>query len=253
MAPPACRTLGRHCHALDVAVRVASLEGAEDHDATWMLGHTERITFGPLTVQEDELWTTARIHVPCRFLERGEGDRVRCRAHGYEGEVPAPTRPDQPRRMGGDRFKVVDGRKLVTRTLPAPPPPRRSLPVNATSNPCATARCRTADGKIGAACCRDLQIEVKCPTDGSMLEQLLRSRKSPYLCKVERESPDDETVTVEVLSACDYLGEDGVSCDLHGRRRPDGRPAKPELCSAWPEKRTGLHPGCAFRNRKIPL
>src|SRR5690606_2798555 len=46
MSIPACRRLGRQCHALDVTLRVAVLEGQEDHDATWMLGHTERIEFG---------------------------------------------------------------------------------------------------------------------------------------------------------------------------------------------------------------
>ena len=33
---------------------------------------------------------------------------------------------------------------------------------------------------------------------------------------------------------------------LHGRRRADGRPAKPDLCSEWPPKDKGLHPGCVF-------
>nr|MBA2458986.1 hypothetical protein [Gemmatimonadales bacterium] len=49
-----------------------------------------------------------------------------------------------------------------------------------------------------------------------------------------------------VISACGYLGEDGLACGLHGRRRPDGRPAKPDLCSEWPPKNKGLHPGCVF-------
>lgn len=253
MAPPACRTLGRHCHALDVAIRVASLEGSEDHDATWMLGHTERIAFGPLTTDDDELWTTARLHVPCRHLRQTEGGTVRCRAHGFEGVVQAPEMPEQPRQLGGNRFRIADGRRMTTRQLLAPPPPKRRLPVQDAPNPCATAKCRTADGKIGAACCRDLQVEVSCPPDAEMLESLLRHRKSPYLCKVDRENDDDDTVTVEILSACGYLLEDGISCALHGRQRPDGRVAKPELCSAWPKKRSGLHPGCAFKSRKVPL
>jgi hypothetical protein len=25
------------------------------------------------------------------------------------------------------------------------------------------------------------------------------------------------------------------------------------MCSQWPEKRSGLHAGCAFRNRKLTL
>jgi hypothetical protein len=120
-------------------------------------------------------------------------------------------------------------------------------------NPCAEAPCRTADGTRGAACCRDLQVEIQCREDEGVLEALLRNRKSPYLCKVEREDDDPEALTVEILSACGYLLEDGIHCALHGRSRADGRPAKPELCTQWPEKRTGLHPGCAFRSRRVPL
>jgi hypothetical protein len=70
---------------------------------------------------------------------------------------------------------------------------------------------------------------------------------------VEREDEDEPILNVEILSACNYLLEDGLHCSLHGRQRADGRPAKPELCTTWPEKRTGLHPGCAFRSRKVPL
>lgn len=235
-------------------MRVAVLEGQEDHDATWLLGHTERIDFGRTFVEDDELWVEARVHVPCRFL-RGEADgSVRCSAWGFRGRVPVPERPPQPRRLGGNRFRVVDRRRLVTRDLPPIPPPRRALPVQASANPCATAPCRTADGKRRAACCRDLQVEIRCDEERQeLLEALLRARKSPYLCKVEREDEDEPVLNVEILSACDYLLEDGLHCGLHGRTRTDGRPAKPELCSTWPEKRTGLHPGCAFRNRRIPL
>jgi mRNA-degrading endonuclease toxin of MazEF toxin-antitoxin module len=257
MAHPPCRSLGRHCHALDVTLRVAAIEGAEDHDATWMLGHTQRIDFGRLRASDDELWVDARLHVPCRYLQRGEDDRVSCRAHGFAGSIPAPTRPDQPRQLGRDRFRIVDRGRMTTRHLappvPSPPAaPRRALPVQPPANPCATAPCHTADGKRGAACCRDLQVEVHCPPEREVLEALLRTRKSPYLCKVDRENEED-CLTVEVLSACDYLLDDGIYCSLHGRERPDGRAAKPTLCSQWPEKRTGLHPGCAFTNRRIPL
>jgi hypothetical protein len=256
MNAPACRRLGRQCRALDVKLRVAVLEGQEDHDSTWLLGHTERIEFGTLSVEDDALWTDARIHVPCRHLQEQANGSSRCGAHGFRGVVPPPVRVEQPRRLGGDRFKLVDGRKLVTRRLPTAPPPRRSLPVHSVvpdANPCATAKCRTADNRQGAACCRDLQVEIRCSDRQELLEDLLRHRKSPYLCKVEREDEDEPILNVEILSACSYLLEDGLHCGLHGRLRADGRPAKPELCTAWPEKRTGLHPGCAFRSRKVPL
>ncbi len=117
-------------------------------------------------------------------------------------------------------------------------------------NPCATAACRTSDNRQGAACCRDLQVEIMCTRSEAKLEALLRSRTSPYLCKVTRTG--DFTVDAEVLSACGYLGDDSVSCSLHGRHRPNGRPAKPGLCFKWPPKREVLHFGCVLgpRNRR---
>ena len=38
--------------------------------------------------------------------------------------------------------------------------------------------------------------------------------------------------------------ESAVPCTAG--RRADGRPAKPDLCSEWPPKNQGLHPGCVF-------
>lgn len=257
MSAPACRRLGRHCHALDVTLRVAVLEGQEDHDATWMLGHTERIEFGRTFTDDGYLWAEARVHVPCRHLVAGPDGRSHCRAHGFRGRTTAPERADQPRRLGGDRFRIVDGKRLTNRRLEQAPAPRRSLPLHhppaPDANPCATAPCRTADGKRKAACCRDLQVEILCSDRQELLEDLLRHRKSPYLCKVDREDEDEPVVNAEILSACGYLLEDGLHCGLHGRQRSDGRPAKPTLCTEWPKTRTGLHPGCAFRSRKVPL
>ena len=43
-----------------------------------------------------------------------------------------------------------------------------------------------------------------------------------------------------MISACGYLGDDGVACTLHGRKRADGRPAKPDLCIEWPPKNQGF-------------
>lgn len=255
MAPPPCRRLGRQCRALDVTVRVAALEGKEDHDATWLFGHTERLDFGRTFEDDDELWCETTIHVPCRHLQVGEDGRsAQCGAWGFRGPVPTPRRAPAPRRLGGDRFNLVERRKMVTRRIPAPPQPKRALPIApGNGNPCAEAPCRTADHTRKAACCRDLQIEIRCTERQTLLEALLRHRKSPYLCKVEREEGEEGLIGVEIISACAYLQEDGIHCDLHGRTRADGRPAKPEMCFHWPEKRTGLHPGCAFRSRRIPL
>ena len=71
----------------------------------------------------------------------------------------------------------------------------------------------------------------------------MRSRRSPYLCKIERAG--DISLEVEMISACGYLGADGVACTLHGRHRADGRTAKPDLCFEWPPKNRGLHPGAS--------
>jgi hypothetical protein len=111
-------------------------------------------------------------------------------------------------------------------------------------NPCAGAPCRTADHRRGAACCRDLSIDVVAPPGADLDEALLRSRRSPYLCKVTRSEP--AILACEVISACGYLGDDELSCVLHGRVRPDGAPAKPSICSEWPNPGPddATHPGC---------
>src|SRR5678815_299456 len=189
-APPGCESLGRQCQALDVLLRIGSLEEGVtslDHEATWLLGHTQRITFGEVWTGDGELYVDAVLHVPCRHLKGSVGGQSRCDAHGFEGRTPRPPRvPDQPRQLGRDRFRVVDRMKLTNRHFPPPP---RSLPVLSTSsgNPCEGAPCETSDHTRGAACCRDLQVEIMCTRKQVRLEKLVRSRKSPYLCKVGRE------------------------------------------------------------------
>jgi hypothetical protein len=151
----------------------------------------------------------------------------------------------QPRRLGGDRFVVVEAGRVVAQEVHHP---RHSLPVLAHDldgiNPCSIAPCTTADHLRGSACCRDLQIEILCPESETELEALVRSRLSPYLCKLVRENPD--ALEGELISACGYLDDDGLNCSLHDGVRPDGRPAKPDLCSHWPDDGKGLHPGCIF-------
>jgi hypothetical protein len=241
---PPCRSLGAQCQSLRVTLRIGELEeGPEslDHEATWLLGHTEHITFLELWEGEGDLYVEATLHVPCRYL-RQDGRLATCRAHGFEGPAPRGARREpQPLQLGGDRFVVVEDCRNAVRRLPLPP---RSLPVLATDNPCASAPCRTADNARRAACCRDLQVEIMCTRGQRRLEALVRSRRSPYLCKIERAG--DYSLEVELISACGYLGPDGVACSLHGRHRADGRTAKPDLCFEWPPKNRGLHPGCAF-------
>lgn len=246
--PPACKALGAQCRSLRVLLRIGALEEGRtslDHEATWLLGHTGCITFEDLWAGDDDLYADAVLHVPCRYLSADHG-RARCSAHDFEGPAPGGTaRPPQPRQLGSDQFQVVDGMQLVSCTLP---PQAHALPVLAPDNPCAGAPCRTADHARGAACCRDLQIEIMCTRSQRRLEALVRARKPPYLCKVTR--PGAFSLEAEVVSACGYLGTDGISCTLHGRRRDDGRPAKPDLCSDWPPKSKGLHPGCVFGPRQ---
>jgi hypothetical protein len=245
MIPP-CTQMGAQCHRLAVTLRVAELDdgpASADDEATWLRGHTERIAFGRLWREGDHLYTTARLQVRCKHLEGGPDGQSRCRAHGFEARLTPPRhRPDA--RYATNTFMVVERGREVERELAPKPPPRRGLPVFDGVNPCATAPCTTADHRRGAACCRDLQLEVMCGPTNHRLEALLRSRQSPYLCKVERE--EDDSIGLEMISACGYLGGDGISCVLHDRIRANGRPAKPGLCFEWPAGDATFHPGCVF-------
>jgi len=240
--------MGPQCDSLRVLLRVATLEDgpdSADHESTWLLGHTERITFlGELQRDGSDLFMEAELQVPCRFLKQGEPG-AHCSAHGYtRKQTPRTLDPAEPRQFAADRFQIVERGKSVTRHLPAPPRKPRELPLHAGSNPCVGAPCRTADNRRGAACCRDLQVEIMCTPRQRRLEALVLARKVPYLCKVERVSPF--SLGAEMISACSYLKEDGVHCSLHGRTRSDGRPAKPDLCTDWPEPGDVYHPGCVF-------
>ncbi len=233
-----------------MTLRIGTFDGGPDsldHEATWLLGHTQHIAFGALRRRGEELLVDALLHVRCRYLALLGAGRASCRAHGFEGPVPGPAAvTPSPRQLGGDRFAIVEQGQLVERRLLFP---RSSLPVlEPTTNPCATAPCTTADHKRGAACCRDLQVEILCSKTDATLEALIRSRLSPYLCKITREGED--ALEAETISACAYLDGGGRTCSLHGRLRNDGRPAKPDLCTEWPPKGKGLHPGCVFRPGK---
>lgn len=245
--PPPCRRLGPQCRAIRVTLRVSSSlrkPTSGDHEATWLLGHTQRISFGPLWLHENDLFARATLHVPCKHLE-ASGSEARCNAWGFRGSVPPVSTGHQRRQLAGDRFRIVEGGRLITRKLPKPALSSRQLTVM-DGNPCATAPCRTSDHTLGAACCRDLQVEVMCDKSWTRQELLVRSRQSPYLCKVVRER--DDSLEAEMISACGYLGEDGVACTLHGRKRPSGDSAKPDLCHRWPHPTEAevLHTGCVF-------
>ncbi|MEO8138702.1 MAG: hypothetical protein ABI742_03595 [Gemmatimonadota bacterium] len=250
--PPPCTALGSQCQEIAVTLRVGTLDSgidSADHEATWLIGHTERISFRQLRRVGIEVLVDATLHVRCQHLKAatldspGEG---RCAAHGFTGPLPPRSRgADQPRRLGANRFLIVEHHELSALDLPFPP---RSLPVleeeSNGENPCSIAPCATADHTRGSACCRDLQVEIVCAKTDTALEAFIRSRQSPYLCKVSRESP--ESLEAEMISACGFLDEPGENCTLHGRNRSDGRPAKPDLCSQWPDDGKGMHPGCIF-------
>lgn len=232
-----------------MTLRIGSLvqgPAAADHEATWLLGHTARIRFRNLRREGNDLLVDAVLRVRCRYLKSAPDGAARCAAHGFTGPVPASGAGEpQPRKLGGRRFLIVENHQLAALDLPLPP---RSLPVVENDpddvNPCSIAPCTTADHTRGSACCRDLQVEILCARGNTALEALVRSRLSPYLCKVTREAED--ALEAEVISACGFLDQEGLNCTLHGRQRPDGRPAKPELCSDWPDDGKGLHPGCIF-------
>ncbi len=249
--PPPCTRIGRHCRELNVTVRISDLEDdsrtLQDAAATWLTGHTERITWGHPYVDDQYLLVDATIHIPCRYLQTN-GIGATCAAYGFRGRSPKSSQADPPElQLGSQRFSIIHQRKRTALRLEFEKPAKRSLPVIQEENPCLEAECRTADNTVGAACCRDLALELAIPKAQKRLEALLHTRRSPYLCKVKRE--DEDTMECEVISACGYLdAEDERSCTLHGRLRPNGRSAKPSLCSEWPdldEDETG-HPGCVF-------
>jgi hypothetical protein len=265
---PPCRGLGRQCRNLPVTLRIGDLAedtpSERDALATWLLGHTERLTLGRPYTARGELLVDAVIHVPCRHLRTADGSApaasattdgtpdapkatVTCAAHGFRGPLPV----DGPRRRGRDRRGSADGRIRVVfqgreqvLELRAKRAPARALPVIAAPNPCVGAPCRTADNTRGAACCRDLTLDIVATLADEELEALLHARQSPYLCKVTR--TDETTIECEVISACGYLERDGISCALHGRLLPNGRAAKPFVCTQWPELGPDDvgHPGC---------
>lgn len=269
-SPPPCTRLGRPCRELELTLRIADLDDdsqtLQDAAATWLLGHTQRITFGRPYRQKAELLVDATVHVPCKYLRvdgggprRGTGAtalrdlaesngraRAQCAAHGFRGPLPvdtARTEAEPVRRANGTYALFFRGRRrwLDLRLTRAA---QRALPVLAGDNPCDGAPCRTADNTRGAACCRDLTLEVAAPDSDPWLEPLLRSRQSPYLCKVTR--TNEETLECEVISTCAYLEGDGISCGLHDRLLPTNQLAKPSICRAWPdiEEDEVAHPGC---------
>lgn len=267
---PKCKRLRRACRSLDVTIVVADTDAdtgtEQDAAATWITGHQERVRFGELYVRGDSLLVDARIDVPCKFFSPGltngqDSLGAKCRLYGFEGAAPDSKMPKAMRlSISEDTFAIVrkgrhrkmllplkKGNKQTNRaTKKGTKNKSRALPVHNSVNPCVGAPCRTSDNKRGAACCRDLKLELLIPKNAKNKMALLKTRKSPFLCKVKRENK--RVVEVEVISACGYLGPDGISCVLHDRVRPNGKNAKPQLCYDWPDfgKDEIGHKGCVF-------
>ncbi|MBI2071545.1 MAG: hypothetical protein HYT81_00680 [Gemmatimonadetes bacterium] len=246
-----------------MTLRIADLDDdapTRDALATWLLGHGQRISFGKPYVRGRRVLVDAVVHVPCKHLRAesaaGAGEaaeaagRVRCAAHAFVGPMPPTRQPPQPPslRNGAGALAIVYRGRQRRLDLASRPLRARALPVvHHGGNPCRGAPCRTADNTRGAACCRDLTLEILAPASrrhSDHLEALLLARRSPYLCKTERVSSD--IIECEVISACGYLEDDRISCALHHRLRPDGTPAKPMVCSNWPDLGPDDvgHPGC---------
>ncbi len=267
--PPECRSLGKHCREIKITIRISDFTGEsqtlQDASVTWITGHTERITYGKAYRVDDEIRADATVHVPCKHLRTPDGDpaitpantpvpgnngqrpEVSCAIHGFRGVVPRGSGPSRPEvRLKDGRFAIYYKGKHRTMDLRKKRSAKRSLPVIQANNPCATAPCFTGDNKRGAACCRDFDLELALPKTHVYHEALLRARTSPYVCKVKRE--DEDNMECEVISACGYLDDDGITCVLHDRTLPNGQRAKPSLCYEWPkleEDETG-HGGCVL-------
>ena len=65
-----------------MTLRIGSLDEGDaslDDESTWLLGHTQHITFLDLWEGEGDLYVDAVLHVPCRFLSE-EGGSASCSA-----------------------------------------------------------------------------------------------------------------------------------------------------------------------------
>ena len=251
-SPPPCKALGRQCRSLRVTLRVGDLADGPglDHEATWLLGHTEAITFGRPRRVKGDLLVEAELRVPCRYLGPGPGGGSACRAHGFHGPVVrgAAAGEAQPRRLARDRFRVVDRHRQADLALL---PPRRSLP-----GP------EWHQSLRGGALSDRGQHPARGMLPGSADRDPLPARRGP--------AGASDPVPAEPLPLQDRADgptvdrggghlrlwlpgrTDGVSCGLHGRLRPDGRTAKPDLCSEWPDDGKGEHPGCIFGGPEGP-
>ena len=187
-----------------------------DHEATWLLGHTQQITFSELWEGEGDLYVEAVLHVRCRYLHE-DGDWRSARPHGFEGRN-APRARREPTAAAARR-RPVRGRggppECGVRELWPPAAPagarrchrrRESLRDRPLPHGRQHPQSRLLPGPAG----RDHVHQAQ-----RRLEALVRSRRSPYLCKIERAG--------RLLAR----GGDDLRLRLPGRRWRRLHPARP--------------------------
>src|SRR5690348_10586011 len=113
ISPPPCDALGPQCRELKVTLRVAELADDappfRDAVGTWLMGHTERITFGEPYQRDGRILVDTIIHVGCRFLQSQGSGSASCRAHGFTGPLAPGTRnePGPVLQHGNGSFTVM--------------------------------------------------------------------------------------------------------------------------------------------------
>src|SRR6185503_9894304 len=142
---PSCTSMGSHCRALPVMLRVSDLREDDarfrDDISTWLMGHRQTIDFGTQQVVGNWVVVEATIHVPCKYLNSGARG-ARCTAHGYSAVVPEVPRPARAPLVASDgTVTVFQDDKLQTLALEPRAKPEHSLPTLEV-NPCAGAPCR---------------------------------------------------------------------------------------------------------------
>ena len=148
-----------------------------DHEATWLLGHTEQIDFLELWEDEGDLYVEAMLHVPCRYLHQDGGRRpLAGPTDSRAGPARRPARQPQPlaarRRPLRGRGGLPERRPGRCPCRPRTAPGARHGGRRERENPCALAPCRTADntregGLLPRPADRDHVYQAAAPAGGA--------------------------------------------------------------------------------------
>jgi hypothetical protein len=87
-----------------------------------------------------------------------------------------------------------------------------------------------------------------CSEKNQRLESLIHYRKSPV--SVQSGTCGGFSISAEVISACAYLGDDGVACSLHGRYRETSGPPSRTCAASGPTRERGCIRGAVFKDGK---